>query len=68
MQYEDGYKDMNEAGRRAAKASKRTKDVWYVVRENGAYHVLSELEAFDLWCIHENQIIATYWDGEYQDE
>jgi len=61
------YRSLNEAGQRAAKLSRKLTGQWFVIVEAGVYHVLSDLEAWDEWCVNQDQILAVYEDGEYQE-
>lgn len=54
-----------KAARRAQSLSKKRDGIWYVVLEAGEYHVLSEVEAFDQWCIKDDQIRAAFEAGEF---
>jgi len=56
-----------KAAKRCLALSKKYRGLWFVVCEAGEFHVLSELEAFDQWCVHDHQIKASCIDGEFCD-
>ena len=58
------YHNLSEAGQRAAKLSRKLPGQWFVIVEAGVFHVLSELEAWDEWCVSTDQVLAVYEDGE----
>ena len=56
-----------KAANRCLAISKKRGGLWFVVYEAGEFHVLSELEAFDQWCVSDHQIKASCIDGEFCD-